>query len=80
MRPDRGTSVARKLSFNYDCSWPGPGLLCGRRKLTLAGRAVAPKVIFLARPRIHTTGQEQTFKPEPESGPSGQPPLRNLLA
>jgi hypothetical protein len=32
-------------------SWPGPGFPRSRRKLTLIGRAIAPKVSFLARPR-----------------------------
>ena len=41
------------------CSWPGPGFPGGRRKLTLAGRTIAPKVSFLAPPRTHTGGQER---------------------
>ena len=32
----------------------------GRRKLTLAGRAMAPKVSFRAPPRTHTGGQLQS--------------------
>ena len=38
-------------------NWPGPGFPRGLRKLTLAGRAVAPKVSFLAPPRTHAGGQ-----------------------
>ena len=39
-----------------DRNWPGPGFSWGRRKLTLAGRAHAAKVSFLARPRTHSGG------------------------
>ena len=38
------------------CKCPGPGLPGDRRKLTLAGRAIAPKVSFLPPPRTHTDG------------------------
>jgi len=39
--------------------WPGPGFPGGLRKLTLAGTAIWPKVIFLAPPRTHTGGQNR---------------------
>jgi hypothetical protein len=42
-------------------SWPGLGFPGDRRKLTLAGRALAPKVIVLAQRRTHTGGQEPKF-------------------
>jgi hypothetical protein len=42
-------------------NWPGPGLSCGRRKLALAGSAVAPKVRFLAWPRTHAAGHNRSF-------------------
>ena len=40
--------------------WPGSGFPGGRRKLTLPGRAIEPKVSLLAPPRTHTGGQVQT--------------------
>jgi hypothetical protein len=43
-----------------DSSWPVPGSPRGRRKLTLAGGAIAPKVGFLALPRTHTPGHQLT--------------------
>ena len=36
----------------------------GRAKLTLAGVAIAPKVSFLAPPRIHTGGHKQSIQEE----------------
>jgi hypothetical protein len=42
-------------------SWPGPGFPGDRRKLTLAGGAIAPTVRFLAPPRTHTGGQEPSL-------------------
>jgi hypothetical protein len=36
--------------------WPVPGFSGCRRKLTLAGNAIAPKVSFLAPPRTHNGG------------------------
>jgi hypothetical protein len=38
--------------------WSGPGFPGDRRKLTLAGRAIAPKVSFPAPPRTHTGGHD----------------------
>ena len=43
------------------CFWPRPGFLGGRRKLTLAGRAIAPKASFLAPPPAHTVGHKPSF-------------------
>lgn len=37
---------AMKLPVVADGKWPGPGFPGGRRKLTLAGRAIAPRVSF----------------------------------
>lgn len=50
-------------------SWPGPGFPGGHPKQTLAGWAVALKVIFLAPRRIHTGGQLRTSD-RPEMGPT----------
>jgi hypothetical protein len=41
-------------------SWPRPVFPRGRRKLTLAGRTIAPKVSFLAPLRPHTGGHALT--------------------
>ena len=46
------------------CSWPGPGFHLDRRKLIVAGKAIAPKVRFLAPPRTPTDGHE----PSPAAG------------
>ena len=43
-----------------DRKWPGPGSPRERRKLTLVGGAIAPKVGFLAPPRTHADGQTLT--------------------
>jgi len=52
---DPASLIERKT----DRSWPGPGFPGGRRKLTLAGRTIAPIVTFLAPPRTHTGGQKR---------------------
>ena len=52
-----------------DRLWPGPGFPGGHPKQTLAGWAVALKVIFLAPRRIHTGGQLRTSD-RPEMGPT----------
>ena len=41
---------------------PGPGFPSVRRKLTLAARVLAPKVGFLASPRIHTGGHNRSHR------------------
>ena len=53
--------LTRKPPFATDCAWPGPGFPWGRRKLTLPGQAIEPKVSSLARPRIHSDGQLLSF-------------------
>lgn len=45
----------------------GTGSPRGRRKLTLAGSAIAPKVGFLAPPRTHTDGQKQPLRQAKDS-------------
>lgn len=42
-------------------SWLAPGRPLRHRKLTSAGRTQALAVSFLARPRTHTSGQQQPF-------------------
>lgn len=52
--------VAISLSI-YDGNWPGTGFPRGRRKLASPGRAIAPEVSFLARPRIHSDGHQPSL-------------------
>jgi len=52
--------------------WPGPGFLGGRPKLTSAGRAIAPKVNFLAPPRTHTGGQFRSSNSQEERAANGR--------
>ena len=42
-------------------NWPGPGFPGDRRKLTMPGRAIAPKVRFVAPARTHTDGHQQSL-------------------
>ena len=58
-RPGGMPGNSRKPTLPNGRNWPGPGFPGGRRKLTLTGRAIAPKVSFLAPPRTHTDGQER---------------------
>jgi hypothetical protein len=51
---------AAKLTIANGRNWPGPGFLGDRSKLTLAGRAIAPKVSFPPSPRTHTGSQKRT--------------------
>lgn len=43
------------------CSWPIPGSLEDRCKLTLTCMNVSPKVSLLARPRSHTVGPNADY-------------------
>lgn len=54
------SSPVAQLARSNVGRWPGPGFPGGRRKLTLAGSAVALKVSFLAGPRTDTGGQERS--------------------
>ncbi|WP_158289068.1 hypothetical protein [Rubrivivax albus] len=55
----RTISLGQLPSPAGDGNWPGPGFPGDRRKLTLAGGAIALKVNFLPPPRTHTDGQER---------------------
>ena len=55
------SSGSLKPPFTNDWCWPGPGFPWGRRKLTLPGQAIEPKVSSLARPRIHSPGHKEPF-------------------
>ena len=77
----RVTATSLKRSFKWlsvsNCFWPGPGFRGGRRKLTLASRAIASIVNFLAPPRTHTGRQlPSSDRPEiasPTTGSKVQP-------
>ena len=64
-------ATALRLPIDASCvrNWPGPGFPPprGHRKQILAGRAIAPKVIFLAPRRLHTGGRLRTSD-RPETG------------
>ena len=44
-----------------DWKWPRPGFPGARRKLSMPGRAIAPKVRFVAPARTHTGGHKLTL-------------------
>jgi hypothetical protein len=48
------------MALVYVGSWPGPGFHGRCRKLTLAGKAIAAEVSFLAPPPTHTGGQKRS--------------------
>jgi hypothetical protein len=53
--------AAGKPPAAFNCNLPEPDLPGGRRKLTLAGNAIAPQVSFLDPPRTHPGGHYQSL-------------------